>query len=49
MIKHHPNEAILKDFVDGTLRRLCVLNVSSHVELCEHCQEQVRQLTAEVA
>ncbi|CAH6891626.1 putative transcriptional activator ChrR [Vibrio chagasii] len=49
MIKHHPNEAILKDFVDGTLADSVSLIVSSHVELCEHCQEQVRQLTAEAA
>lgn len=49
MIKHHPNAAILKDFVDGTLADSVSLIVSSHVELCEHCQEKVKQLTAEAA
>ena len=49
MIKHHPNAEILKDFVDGTLADSVSLIVSSHVELCEHCQQQVKQLTAEAA
>ncbi|MEZ9780163.1 ChrR family anti-sigma-E factor [Vibrio cyclitrophicus] len=49
MIKHHPNAAMLKDFVDGTLADSVSLIVSSHVELCEHCQQQVNQLTAEAA
>ncbi|MEZ9184777.1 ChrR family anti-sigma-E factor [Vibrio splendidus] len=49
MIKHHPNAAILKDFVDGTLADSVSLIVSSHVELCEHCQQQVSILTAQAA
>lgn len=49
MIKHHPNPAILKDFVDGTLADSVSLIVSSHVELCEHCQQQVSMLTAQAA
>ncbi|WP_017092418.1 ChrR family anti-sigma-E factor [Vibrio splendidus] len=49
MIKHHPNVAILKDFVDGTLADSVSLIVSSHVELCEHCQQQVSMLTAQAA
>ncbi|MEZ9699518.1 ChrR family anti-sigma-E factor [Vibrio sp. 10N.261.46.E12] len=49
MIKHHPNAAILKGFVDGTLADSVSLIVSSHVELCEHCQQQVSQITAEAA
>ncbi|MEZ8624186.1 ChrR family anti-sigma-E factor [Vibrio splendidus] len=49
MIKHHPNAAILKDFVDGTLADSVSLIVSSHVELCEHCQQQVSMLTAQAA
>ncbi|MCF7485618.1 ChrR family anti-sigma-E factor [Vibrio sp. A2-1] len=49
MIKHHPNTAILKDFVDGTLADSVSLIVSSHVELCEHCQQQVSMLTAQAA
>ncbi|MDH5911199.1 ChrR family anti-sigma-E factor [Vibrio splendidus] len=49
MIKHHPNAAILKDFVDGTLADSVSLIVSSHVELCEHCQQQVGMLTAQAA
>ena len=49
MIKHHPNSAILKDFVDGTLADSVSLIVSSHVELCEHCQQQVSMLTAQAA
>ncbi|OEE54508.1 ChrR family anti-sigma-E factor [Vibrio splendidus] len=49
MIKHHPNAAILKNFVDGTLADSVSLIVSSHVELCEHCQQQVSMLTAQAA
>jgi putative transcriptional regulator len=49
MIKHHPNDAILKNFVDGTLADSVSLIVSSHVELCEHCQAKVQQLTANAA
>ncbi|UOE81357.1 ChrR family anti-sigma-E factor [Vibrio splendidus] len=49
MIKHHPNAAILKDFIDGTLADSVSLIVSSHVELCEHCQQQVSILTAQAA
>ncbi|MBO7910835.1 cupin domain-containing protein [Vibrio sp. G41H] len=49
MIKHHPNAAILKDFVDGTLADSVSLIVSSHVELCQHCQQQVSMLTAQAA
>ena len=49
MIKHHPNAAILKDFVDGTLADSVSLIVSSHVELCEHYQQQVSMLTAQAA
>jgi len=49
MIKHHPNAAILKDFVDGTLADSVSLIVSSHLELCEHCQQQVSMLTAQAA
>ncbi|KPL96459.1 ChrR family anti-sigma-E factor [Vibrio splendidus] len=49
MIKHHPNAAILKDFIDGTLADSVSLIVSSHVELCEHCQQQVSMLTAQAA
>ncbi|CAV27609.1 ChrR family anti-sigma-E factor [Vibrio atlanticus] len=49
MIKHHPNAAILKDFVDGNLADSVSLIVASHVELCEHCQKQVSMLTAQAA
>ncbi|MEZ8046346.1 ChrR family anti-sigma-E factor [Vibrio sp. 10N.237.312.C02] len=49
MIKHHPNAAILKDFVDGNLADSVSLIVSSHVELCAHCQKQVSMLTAQAA
>jgi len=49
MIKHHPTSAILKDFVDGNLAASVSLIVSSHVELCEHCQKKVSILTAQAA
>jgi len=49
MIKHHPNSAILQDFVDGNLADSVSLIVASHVELCEHCQKQVSMLTAQAA
>ena len=49
MIKHHPNSAILQDFVDGNLADSVSLIVASHVELCEHCRKQVSMLTAQAA
>ena len=49
MIKHHPNLNMLKSFVGGSLADSVSLIVASHVELCEHCQQQVNQLTAEAA
>lgn len=49
MIKHHPNLTMLKSFVGGSLADSVSLIVASHVELCEHCQQQVNQLTAEAA
>ena len=49
MINHHPNSAILQDFVDGNLADSVSLIVASHVELCEHCRKQVSMLTAQAA
>ncbi|MEZ9564071.1 ChrR family anti-sigma-E factor [Vibrio artabrorum] len=49
MIKHHPNATMLKGFVEGTLADSVSLIVSSHIELCEHCQQHVDQLTLQAA
>ncbi|WP_394205663.1 ChrR family anti-sigma-E factor [Shewanella waksmanii] len=49
MIKHHPNNDILTAFVGGQLPASVSIIVASHVELCEHCQQQVEQLTAQLA
>jgi len=45
MIKHHPNDTILKQFVAGELPATVSLIVSSHVEMCKSCQKHVASLT----
>jgi len=49
MIKHHPDTAVLKQFVAGELPLSVSLIVSSHIELCQHCQAQVSALTEQFA
>lgn len=45
MIKYHPTTEILTDFVTGELPDSLSLIVSSHVEMCEQCQAEVKRLT----
>ena len=45
MIKYHPTAEILRDFVSGELPDSLSLIVSSHVEMCEHCQAEVARFT----
>ncbi|MDB1125604.1 ChrR family anti-sigma-E factor [Vibrio algarum] len=49
MINYHPSEAVLKEFVAGTLPASVAIVVASHVEMCDECQSLVSQLTAQVA
>ncbi|MCL9782362.1 ChrR family anti-sigma-E factor [Vibrio sp. S4M6] len=49
MIKYHPQIAILKQFVAGELPVSVSLIVSSHIELCQHCQAKVAALTEQFA
>ncbi|QLE85145.1 transcriptional regulator [Shewanella sp. Scap07] len=49
MINHHPKNDILTAFVSGQLPASVSVVVASHVELCEHCQQQVELITAQQA
>lgn len=45
MIKYHPNDEILAQFVSGKLPAAINVAISIHVEMCECCQEKVAHLT----
>ena len=45
MIKKHPTQAVLRDFIQGDLDASVAIIVSSHIEMCEQCQKEVNQLT----
>lgn len=49
MIKYHPDTAVLKQFIAGELPVSVSLIVSSHIELCPHCQAEVAALNEESA
>lgn len=46
MIKYHPNEEILAQYVSGKLPAAINVAISIHVEMCECCQDKVANLTA---
>jgi putative transcriptional regulator len=49
MINHHPSIELLSDFTAGELPVSIAITVSSHLELCQQCRQQVRQLTEAAA
>ncbi|MCW8334207.1 ChrR family anti-sigma-E factor [Vibrio paucivorans] len=49
MIKYHPDNAVLKQFAAGELPVSVSVIVSSHVEMCPHCQAKVAQFSKELA
>lgn len=46
MIKHHPEQTQLSQFVQGNLSPAEALIVSAHCDLCARCSQYVRQETA---
>lgn len=49
MIKYHPDIAVLKQFAAGELSISVSLIVSSHIEMCPQCQEDISALTEQLA
>ncbi len=49
MIKYHPSDAVLEAFVTGELPASVSLVTSSHIEMCQRCQQRVEQLTEAAA
>lgn len=43
-IRHHPDPATLLSYVAGTLAEPLAAVVASHVSMCSHCREEVRNL-----
>ncbi|RRS07843.1 transcriptional regulator [Pseudoalteromonas sp. J010] len=44
MIKHHPNESLLEQFVEGSLPASISVAIAAHVELCPCCQKKTQAL-----
>ncbi|MDP7591572.1 MAG: ChrR family anti-sigma-E factor [Litorilituus sp.] len=49
MIKHHPTFELLKAFVAGDLPASLSAGVAIHADMCDVCQQQIAQLTEQVA
>jgi putative transcriptional regulator len=49
MIKHHPKFELLKSFVDGDLPASLAAGIAIHADMCSLCQQQINQLTEQVA
>lgn len=49
MIKHHPNDTLLSQFVEGNLPASISIAVAAHVEMCPHCQQKTEKLEAQEA
>lgn len=49
MIKFHPTQALLKQYVEGELPASVAVIVASHVEMCSECQSSVASLSEQVA
>ena len=49
MINYHPTLAVLTAFAQGDLEDSISLIVASHVQMCEHCQQEVAKLTEAAA
>lgn len=46
MIKYHPSQRQLEQFVEGTCSPAWSLVISAHVDMCKYCQEEVKTVTA---
>ena len=49
MINHHPSQAQLTQFANGTLEPAISLIISAHVDMCESCRQKVQVLQAELS
>ena len=49
MIKHHPTFELIKSFVNGDLPASISAAVAIHADICPKCQQQIAQLTEQVA
>ncbi|MEJ6474692.1 ChrR family anti-sigma-E factor [Pseudoalteromonas piscicida] len=49
MIKHHPNDSLLEQFVEGNLPASISVAIAAHVELCPCCQQKTQELEASQA
>jgi len=49
MIKHHPPQAMLKQYANGELSAPLAAAVAIHVEMCPECKHQVMQYTVNEA
>lgn len=49
MISYHPTHAVLMAFTQGDLETSISLIVASHIEMCEHCQTEIINLTQNAA
>lgn len=49
MIKHHPNEDILKQHMKGTLSPLLSTAVAAHIEMCPKCQNASATINIELS
>ncbi|CUS48892.1 MAG: anti-ECFsigma factor ChrR [Idiomarinaceae bacterium HL-53] len=49
MIKFHPNDQLIEQFVAGELAPALSVVVGTHVDMCQHCQKQVQDAEAMLA
>lgn len=49
MIKHHPKFELIQAFVNGDLPASLSAGIAIHAEMCPQCQQQIAQLTEQVA
>lgn len=49
MIKHHPKFELIQAFVNGDLPASLSAGVAIHAEMCAQCQQQIAQLTEQIA
>ncbi|MGC0119575.1 ChrR family anti-sigma-E factor [Pseudoalteromonas piscicida] len=49
MIKYHPNDSLLSQFVEGNLPASISVAIAAHVEMCPCCQKKTQQLEAQEA
>ena len=49
MINHHPKFELIQSFVDGDLPASLSAAIAIHADMCPQCQQQIAQLTDQVA